>query len=386
YFTLYFIAPYIAAFYHEEVLIKIARILFLIVIINSLSIVARAKLIIIVDTKSQMIANTSGTLLGAFLALIMAKMGYGYWSLVVLTLTREFISSLMIWLFSKWVPKLIFCLSSAKKLFKFGSNLLIAGLIGTTINNLYIVFIGRYYNATQVGYLSQGTNITNSLSGVISTTLHGVTYPILTSLNDDKERMIDVYKKIIEYTMIVTLPVMVGFAGIANTFVELFLGEKWKSMIPVIVLLCFARAVTPISSINMNILNVIGRSDLFLKVDLSKMPIFILAVVVSVSHGVVAVAIAILITSIIAFIINAYYPGKMFGFGIAQQLKLSIKFIIAAFVMFVTVINIHSVNLLLELVLKILIGAISYFVMLYFLKVKLFIDFLHDVKNKNLFT
>lgn len=131
--------------------------------------------------------------------------------------------------------------------------------MATFVNNLYIALVGRYFNAISVGYFTQATNLTNFLSQVISSTLQGVTYPILTSIKEERSRLISLYQKLIQVTALASLPALLGFAAVADPFVILFLGKEWVSAVPIIQILCFARAITPIGSINMNILNAVGR-------------------------------------------------------------------------------------------------------------------------------
>jgi O-antigen/teichoic acid export membrane protein len=147
----------------------------------------------------------------------------------------------------------------------------------------------------------------------------GVTYPVLTSVKDENERLKNIYNQLISITLLASMPIVIGFAAVSEEFVLLFLGEDWEAAIPILTALCFARAITPLSAINMNILNAIGRSDLFLKVDLIKLPITLLGLFLGLPYGVQGVAFAMVCTSCIAFFINAYFPGKIFGFGAFYQ-------------------------------------------------------------------
>jgi len=201
YALLYIFAPFIASFYTQPVLEEISRILFLVVIINALSIVARAKLTIAIDFKSQTIVSTIATLLSSSIAIWLAYLDYGYWALVCLILSKAFFTTLGLWFFCRWFPSLVFSKDSLKSLFRFGSYLMIAGFVATFVNNLYVALVGRYFNATSVGYFTQSVNLTNALSGVISSTLQGVTYPIMTSVKEDKERLVNIYKQLISITM-----------------------------------------------------------------------------------------------------------------------------------------------------------------------------------------
>lgn len=381
YLLLYFCAPLIADFYNQPELISISRLLFIMIIINSLTVVARAKLTIDLDFKSQAIANTVATLLSSIIGIYLALEGYGYWSLVWMLVTKSIFNSLGLWFFCRWIPKLLFSIDSFKSLFKFGSNLMLAGLVATFVNNLYVALIGRYFNATQVGYFTQATNLSNNVSGLISSTLQGVTYPIMTSIKEDRTRLTDIYIQLVSVTMLFSLPFMIGFAAIAPEFIHLTLGDEWLAAVPVLVALCFARAITPISAVNMNILNAIGRSDLFLKIDLSKLPLTLGALFIALPYGINGLAWAMVCTSFIAFFINAYYPGKLFGFGGIKQMKVGYKYIVACVVMYGVVKSINLSSEIIEILIKIIAGAFSYFISLIILKDKFLFQQLNRLKT-----
>lgn len=368
YVALYLSAPLIADFYREPALVDIARLLFLTIIINSFSVIVRAQLLIKVDFKSQAIAGLVSTIGSSTVGIYLAVAGYDYWAFVWLLLTRSLVQSICLWFSSQWRPRLVFSMNSFQSLFKFGSNLMLAGFVATIVNNLYVVLIGRYFNAVNVGYFTQATTLTNFLSQLISSTLQGVTYPMLTSIKEQRSLLVNLYKQLIAVTMLFSLPALVGFAAVADSFVALFLGEEWLPTVPIIQILCFARAITPISTINMSILNAVGRSDLFLKVDLSKLPMTLAALFVSVPYGIEAVSWAMLTTSIVAYFFNAYYPGKLFGFGAWEQLKIARNYIFSASIMFFTVRVIAFESLWLDLLAGIALGALVYFSVLWLLK------------------
>lgn len=371
YGLLYTTAPFIAEFYKEPELVDISRLLFIVVIVNSFAVVVRAKLTINVDFKSLAIAGAIATLSSSAIGIYLALNGYGYWALVWLLVLKALFGVVGVWFFCRWWPQLIFSVNSFKSLFKFGSNLMIAGFVATFVNNLYVALIGRYFNATQVGYFTQATNLSNYLYQMLSSTLQGVTYPILTSIKEDKERLISIYKQLISITMLLSLPMLVGLAAVSKEFILLFLGEEWLPAVPVLTALCLARAITPISAINMNILNAIGRSDLFLRVDLSKLPITLGALLIAVPYGIEAVAWSMVFTSAIAFFINAYYPGKLFSFGGLAQLKVASKYLVTAMAMYVVITWLQfDAPVWLLLIAKITVGAVLYPILLIIMRDK----------------
>ncbi|WP_227662934.1 lipopolysaccharide biosynthesis protein [Marinobacter daqiaonensis] len=373
YALLYFSAPLIAQFYGEPELVEIARLLFLVIIINSLAVVVRAQLLIKVDFKSQAIAAAIATVISAGAGLYLAKSGYDYWAFVWMLLLRALVQTICLWLFTRWIPKLVFSLDSFKSLFFFGSNLIIAGFISTLVNNIYIALVGKYYNAASVGYFTQATNLTNFLAQFITSTMQGVSYPVLTSIKMERERLIAAYRKIIQLTMLVSLPALIGFSAVAQEFVHLFLGEQWLSAVPIIQILCFARAITPISAVSMSILNVIGRSDLFLKVDLVKLPVTVGTLLVAVNFGIEAVAVAVVINVLISFLINSYFPGKYFDFGALAQLNSTKNYFIAAAIMFIGVGLLGFSEEWYWLCMKVGVGSVVYFSMLILLKDPIFL-------------
>jgi O-antigen/teichoic acid export membrane protein len=374
YCLLYASAPVIAGFYSQPELIELSRVLFVVVIINAIALVPRSKLLIEIDFKTQGIINTASMIVSAVVTIYMVYDDFGYWALVGMNLTKSLTNSILLIVFSKWYPKWIFSIASFKILFSFGSNILIAGVIATAVQNLYSILIGRYFNATQVGYFQQGFNYTNILSATLSSVIQGVTYPVMTSIQEDKERLIQVYIKVMGVVALLTFPIFVGFAAVAEEFVLIFLGDKWSSIIPILIVLSFARLITPMSGLNLNILNARGRSDLFLKTDLSKLPMTIAAIFIAIPYGILGMAISQLITTFISFFINAYYPGKLFGFGVKQQLKQIFPIVIASLFMYMSIIFIDLDSLELQMFTKIMVGGVVYTFLCWVFKITAFID------------
>lgn len=386
YLVLYILAPYIAVFYRQPELINIARVLFLVIFFNSLMVVFRAQLTIKMDFKSQTLAATYGTAISAIVAIYAAINGYGYWSVVIMLLSKTFIVLISLFFYSKWLPQLVFSKESFLSLFKFGSYLMFASILSTLTNNLSVILIGRFFNASNVGYFAQATNMSNSASQIITSTLQGVTYPLMTSLKHERDKLTTIYQQLIKITMCISFPLLIGLAAVSKEVVLLLLGPEWKEVIPLLIALCFARSITPISAINMNILNAIGRSDLFLKIDLCKIPISILAIVISIPFGITALAWSMVGTSFLAFFINAYYPYKLFDFGPIQQLKIAKNYIVATTIMYLCLLFIHVNTLLFALGLKVLLGMIVYIMVLVLLKdqlaMKMISIILLKVRNK----
>ena len=382
YSTLYLAAPAISGFYNQSELIDLSRMLFIVVIINSFAIVPRAVLTIEVDFKSQSIANTIATIVGSLVAVCMVTNDYGYWSLIGMNLSKAVINAMILNYYSKWRPSLIFSISSLKRLFSFGSYLLVAGLVATTIQNLYNVLLGRYFSSSQVGYYQQGYTYTDMLSGTITSVIQGVTFPIMTSIKNNEKKLVAVYSKVMGIATLVTFPIFFGFMSVTEEFVFVFLGEKWVDIIPVLTILSLARMITPISSLNLNILNAKGRSDLFFKVDIVKLPMTLLTLFIAIPYGIVGVSFAQVFNVFVSFFINAYYPGRLFGFGWLKQVKLLIPTLLASIAMYCVVSFIEVDDLLLQLLLKIFVGVVFYIFICFWFKIPSFMYLVSILKRR----
>jgi O-antigen/teichoic acid export membrane protein len=372
YFILFFTAPLIAKFYDTPELILLTRVLSLNILFGSLAIVQQARLRITLDFRTPAIITLMSVVISGSIGVVLAYSGYGVWALVVQSLIGTLIKTVLLFLTNKWFPKLIFSNSSLKQLFGFSYKLLVAGFIGSLVNNLYSILIGKLFSSRDLGFYTRARQFPELLSNTISNILQGVTYPILTSLQDERDRMITIYGQLMRITVFFVIPFLTLFAILAEPFIRLTLTEKWMPIVPLIQWLCFARMITPISALNMNILNAIGRSDLYLKVDLSKLPLALITLMATVPFGINVVVIGNFLTSFISFFINAYYPGKLFGFGAKRQFQEMKYVILSTLIMSVVVLgfNHFMTSDLIKIVLGLVVGIISYLFSAYLMKIE----------------
>ena len=372
YIILFFAAPFIADFYEQPVLTSLTRALGLSLIINSLAVVQVSKLTIAMDFKSMAKVNIIGVVVGGAAALTSAFLGYGVWALVILTLLTASSSVLALWFFSKWKPSISFSKQSFNSLFNYGSKLLLASLYSQTLNNVYNIIIGKVYPAASLGYYTRAKGFTELSAGTIANILQQVSFPLLASIQNDKERLILVYRRLIKMAAYIIFPSMTLLSLLTEPLILVLLTDKWAAVIPLMQWMVFARIFYPISMLNMQILNAVGRSDLFLKVDLSKFPLVIIALIITFPLGIKAMIIGQVVTSGIEFFINAYLPGKLYGYGSLEQLRDMIPIIISTLVMAVLVF--FTVNFIENLYLKIILGGstglMSYLLMSYVIKSK----------------
>lgn len=321
YLILFISAPWISAFYNEPILTLLTRILSLNFILGSFNIVQRAKLVAKVDFKSLAKINVMSTIVSGLVGITMAYEGAGVWALVGQTLSSTLVLIFIFPVYSKWTPSIKFSKNSFNQLFGFGSKLMATGVYSVILSNISTICIGRYYRSSQLGFYTRASQFSEMISSVMFDVLGNVTFPVLSHLQDERAKLIAVYRKSLFLTAMIIFPLMILCALLARPMVLLLLTEKWLPCVVLMQWLFLAKMVTPLSAINMNILNAIGRSDLYMKLDFSKAPLILIVLAITIPIGVEAITIGSFCTSFICFFVNAYLPGRIFGYGAIQMLK-----------------------------------------------------------------
>lgn len=372
YLILFFLAPFISSFFNQPRLTDITRILSLILFLNAFAIVQRTKLTIAIDFKSIAKSNVIGMVIGGLCGVIAAINEFGVWALVIQLLTSSLVSSIYLWIVSNWRPSIAFSKKSFNSLFGYGSKLLLAGLYAQLLNNIYNICLGKFYSSTSLGYYTRAKSFADISAGTIVNVLQQSTFPILAAVQHNKEKLISIYSRMIRMSAFLIIPIMTLIALLAKPIVILLLTEKWSSLIPLLQWIVFSRVFLPMSSLNLNLLNAVGRSDLFLKVDLSKLPLTILAMVITIPLGVKSIVIGHVVTSAVFFVVNAYLPGKFYGYGAIKQLKEMMPFCFATIVMavIVFVMTCFIDNLVLQLFFGVILGFIVYLLISWLMKLE----------------
>lgn len=319
YILLFFSAPYIADFFNTPILISIVRVIAINLVVDSLSAVHRTQLTIKIDFKSQAIISFVTCVVSGSIALYLAYIGYGVWALVYQQIIAAGLSAIGTWWASQWQPSLVFSWYSFKELFAFGSKLLTANLLHTLYMNLTTLVIGRFYSATQLGYYTRGDNFASLPSSNLVGILQRVTFPILSKIQNEEERMLGVYRKYIRFTSLPVFFLMCMLVGISKPMVVILITEKWIDCVVYLQVLCFAMMFDHITTINMNLLQVKGRSDLVLKTEIIKKSISFAMIIGAVPFGVLAICVSRVIYTQIAIFLSTYYTGKTYGLSYKKQ-------------------------------------------------------------------
>lgn len=333
YTVLFFSAGAISRFFDEPQLLLIVQVVGLSIIVNAFTIVQRARLTKAINFKLQTKISIIASLSSGIIGIMMAYSGYGVWSLVFKTLLGFTITSFLLWIWNKWKPSFEFSRNSFKEMFSFGYKLLISGLIDTAYQNIYLLVIGKYFSAAELGFYTRADQFSNLPSKNITSVIQRVSYPVLAEIQHDIPRLKTAYQKIIKSTMLITFVSMIILAAVAKPLVLTLVGEKWLPSVIYLQLLSFGGMLYPLHAVNLNMLNVQGRSDLFLRLEIIKKILAIPVIVVGVLLGIKAMIVGMIIISMIAFFLNSYYSGQHIGYSSMQQLKdILPSFILAIFI------------------------------------------------------
>lgn len=323
YGLLFIASPFISTFYREPQLVLILRTLSLVLIANALGLVQRVMLVKNVNFKVLAQINAIAFTTSGVITIVLALNGFGVWSLVFNTLAMQIIQTLLLWLFNRWLPSPVFNIESFKKYLKFGYKLLLSGLLNTFYNNLFFVLIGRMHTTAQLGFYTNAVKLSDTASELLSTTVQRVSYPVLSKIQDDEALLKSGFRKIVKLAAFINFPVMVGLAVIANPLFNLVLGEKWLPSVPYFQLLCLAGMLYPLHALNLNILQVKGRSDLFLFIEIVKCVVLTILIALSLLFklGILGLVWAAVINSYISLYINTYFSAREIAYSAKSQLK-----------------------------------------------------------------
>lgn len=331
FWILFLSAPAISRFFNEPQLTILIQFLGIVLIIDALTIIQRTILTKRIDFKLQTKVSIISSVFSGIISLIMAFNGFGVWSLVARQISQQAMNSLLLWMWNGWFPLLIFSMDSFRQLFSFGSKLLVSGLIDTIYRNVYYVIIGKYFTAVELGYYTRAEQFQSLPSSNLQGIIGRVSYPVLSTIQDDIPRLKETYKKTIRSTMLITFVLMLGMAAIAKPMILTLIGDKWEPCVIYLQMLCFVGMFYPLHALNLNMLQVQGRSDLFLRLEIIKKALAVPVIVIAVIWGIKAMILGMMLLSLIAYYLNSYWSGHLIDYSCLEQIKdILPSFLIAA--------------------------------------------------------
>lgn len=321
YAIVYLCAPFIADFFERQELVALTRVSSLGMIIGALALVQQTRLTKRIDFKTQTKITIIASVTSGIIGIGMALLDFGVWALVAQQLSSTSLRTILLWFYNKWIPKLRFSSQSFHELFGFGWKMMLSGVLDTVWKELYQVIVGKFYSPATLGQYTRAKQFSQLFSSNLTTVVQRVTYPVLSNIQDDKERMVSAYRRIIKTTMFITAISMFFLGAISEPLLYCLIGPKWHEAATYLPLICISGSLYPLHAINLNMLQVQGRSDLFLGLEIIKKIIGLAPLAVCIIYGVMPMLYVNLITGIIGYFLNSYFPGKLLGYTSWMQLK-----------------------------------------------------------------
>ena len=378
-------APWIAGFYNQPLLVPLTCALSLNLIINAFGLVQTTLLTKHIDFKTQLKVGVIATVISGTIGVTMALNGFGVWSLVAHSLGSNFFRTILLWFFNTWRPSLIFSYASLRSMFAFGSRLLASGLLDTVFQNIYLVVIGKLFSPIALGFYSRAKELQQVPVNNISAIISRVTFPVFSSMQNDKPRLKRGVRKALTMLVMINFPIMIGLAIVAKPLVLVLLTEKWLPCVPYLQLLCAGGMLYTLHVINLNVLIAQGRSDIFFRLEILKKIVTVITIVVTYRWGIIAMIYGQIAASCLCYFLNAYYTGKMLGYPITEQIQDLMPSLAMAGIMGLGVYALEYVYISNQLALlsaQIMTGIMLYVALCYIFRISSFMEISGMIKSK----
>ncbi|WP_303871776.1 lipopolysaccharide biosynthesis protein [Acetobacterium wieringae] len=370
YAILFISAPLIADFFENPMLIPLLRVLSTTLFLGGLNSIQNAVVARNLEFKKLFYSSLGAVVGSGTIGIVMAYNGYGAWALVVQQLTNQLMVAGILWFTVKWRPGFQFSLESLKGLFSFGWKLLISALINMLYNNVQSLFIAKIYNPEMLGYFNRGQQFPSLIVSNINGSIQSVLFPALALKQDNRQRVKEMVRRAIVTSAFFIFPMMVGLAVIAEPLVTILLTDKWLPCVPFLQISCAAFALLPIHTANLQAINALGRSDIFLKLEIVKNIVSLMILGISIPYGIYAIAAGMFFSSVACSFINAYPNKKLLSYSYVQQLKDVMPSLLLSLAMGVIIYFFSWLNMnpLITLTLQVGAGILIYFGMAKLLK------------------
>jgi teichuronic acid exporter len=319
YVLVFISAPYIALFFEQPSLILLIKVYCTIFIIQAIGAVQITRLTKKMDFKTQLKINLPSLIIGSIVGISMALSGYGVWSLVWSAIVQSLAANIQVWFWSKWRPLWKFDKTLFVQHWKYGYKLLLSGLLNSVFSNIYPLIIGKYFLPSQVGFYQRANNLKDLPVTNISNALNKVTFPLFAKIQDENQRLKDIYKKIMQVVVFVISPILFLMAALGEPLFRFLFTETWLPAVPYFQILCLSGVLYPIHSYNLNILTVKGLSGLFLRLEVIKKILLVILLFFGFQFGIYGLLIASVLGSVLALFVNSYFTGKYIDYGVWSQ-------------------------------------------------------------------
>ncbi len=377
-------APSIALFFDQPTLEPLAKVMSSIIIINSFGLIQNTILRKKIDFKGITFATLLAGLVSGCVGIILALKGFGVWSLAIQQITSAMMRTSMLWFINPWRPSLKFSIDSLKEMFGFGSRLLASSLLNRLFDNIYLIVIGKIFTPTDLGYFIRARQFqelpSQSLSGIVAK----VSFPVFSAIKENPMRLKTGFKKALTTLVLINFPMMIGLLVVARPLVLVLLTEKWIECVSYLQILSLVGLLYPLHLMNLNVLQALGRSDLFLKLEIFKKVLIIINIVVTYRWGIIAMIWGQVLVSVVSYYINSYYNSELIGYSMYEQLIDISKYLLSGILMGcgvfgLTFLPFSSMGLL--LLSQVAVGVVLYCVICILLKLSAFIEIFNEIKK-----
>lgn len=362
YTALFIASPWIADFFHTPVLTPLIRVTALGFLWGPISTVQYVILKRKLDFKTPTKISITTKIFSGVVGITLAYMGYGLWALVISGVLSGFLGLIIVVYVVKWYPKTGWSKDSFKYLWNYGNKMLASALLDTAYSNITPVFVGKYYSPADLGIYNRARNYAQMPSQNVTGVIQNVTFPVLSKMLNDNEGLARNYRRMIRTTAFIVFPMMCMLSALARPLILTMITAKWESCIILLQLMCFSLMWYPIHAMNLNLLQVKGRTDLFLRLEIIKKIIGLSILVITLPQGLVIFCIGSIISSILCLIINTYYTGKLINVGFLKQMKDLTPILLLSAVMYLAIylVNSFTDHMILQIIAGGTTGAIIY--------------------------
>ncbi len=362
YVFLFFASPSIANFYREPQLVQVLRVLSISLFFGAFNSIQNAYIAKNMMFKKLFFSSLGAILVSGTVGITFAYMGYGVWALIIQQLTNQFMITSILWFTIKWRPRLLFSFKRVEVLFSFGWKLLVSSLIDSFYMNITTLIIGRIHSPATLGFYNRGEQFPQIIVLNIDGSIQSVMLPTLSASQNDRVRVKNMVKRSIITSVFILVPMMVVLGVVAEPLIKLLLTEKWLPSVPFLQIFCISYALMPINTANLQAINALGRSDIFLKLEVVKTIIGLIILGISIPFGIYAMAWGVLLNSIISTFINSYPNTELLNYRYIEQIKDITPSVLISLLMGIIIYSFKLFNMptLSTLVVQVLVGAIAY--------------------------
>ncbi|MBE5923200.1 MAG: lipopolysaccharide biosynthesis protein [Lachnospiraceae bacterium] len=364
YCLIFIVAPIISSFYGDQMMTPYIRVLGLTVLISGIKNVQQAYVSKHMLFRKFFFSTLGGTVVAGIIGMYMAFNGAGVWALIAQQVINLLIDTIILWITVKWRPVKKFSFARLKKLYSFGWKLLVSALLDTGYNEIRQLLIGKFYTSSDLAFYNQGERFPKVIIENIDASIDSVLLPTMSREQDDREHIKMMVRRSIQVSTYIMAPLMIGLIFISEPLVRVLLTYKWLPAVFFLRIFCISFLFYPIHTANLNAINAVGRSDLFLKLEIAKKTVGLILLIITINISVKAMAYSVLISTFTSQIINSWPNKKLLGYRYVEQMKDILPNLIMAFIMGVTVYIIGVVNCtdILRIIIQIIVGVIFYLI------------------------